>query len=98
MRFRACSQTALRSPGELPSWPALPGELPNWAALPDAPGVVPAGHRRERRCPRFHRLLLRPRHHPAVDHLDLRVRTGELYGLLGPNGAGKTTMLKDGGR
>ena len=30
----------------------------------------------------------------AVDHLDLRVRTGELYGFLGPNGAGKSTTLR----
>ena len=28
---------------------------------------------------------------PAVDHLDLAVRAGEVFGLLGPNGAGKTT-------
>src|SRR5262249_24417337 len=31
---------------------------------------------------------------PAVDHLDLDVRAGELYALLGPNGAGKTTTLR----
>jgi ABC-2 type transport system ATP-binding protein len=31
---------------------------------------------------------------PAVDHLDLAVRAGELYALLGPNGAGKTTTLR----
>lgn len=31
---------------------------------------------------------------PAVDHLDLQVRRGELYALLGPNGAGKTTTLR----
>jgi ABC-2 type transport system ATP-binding protein len=30
----------------------------------------------------------------AVDHLDLRVRAGELYGFLGPNGAGKSTTLR----
>ena len=30
----------------------------------------------------------------AVDHLDLRVREGELYGFLGPNGAGKSTTLR----
>ncbi|MEO6858152.1 MAG: ATP-binding cassette domain-containing protein [Solirubrobacteraceae bacterium] len=27
----------------------------------------------------------------AVDHLDLTVQAGEIFGLLGPNGAGKTT-------
>jgi ABC-2 type transport system ATP-binding protein len=32
--------------------------------------------------------------HPAVDGLDLRIRTGEFYTLLGPNGAGKTTTLR----
>ncbi|MBI4561164.1 MAG: ABC transporter ATP-binding protein [Candidatus Rokubacteria bacterium] len=30
----------------------------------------------------------------AVDHLNLRVRPGELYGFLGPNGAGKSTTLR----
>src|SRR5688500_13481792 len=30
----------------------------------------------------------------AVDHLDLRVRRGEVYGFLGPNGAGKATTLR----
>lgn len=30
----------------------------------------------------------------AVSNLDLRVRTGEVYGFLGPNGAGKTTTLR----
>ena len=30
----------------------------------------------------------------AVDHLNLHVRTGELYGFLGPNGAGKSTTLR----
>ncbi len=31
---------------------------------------------------------------PAVDGLDLTVRSGEFYALLGPNGAGKTTTLR----
>jgi ABC-2 type transport system ATP-binding protein len=30
----------------------------------------------------------------AVDHVDLNVRTGDVYGFLGPNGAGKTTTLR----
>ena len=29
----------------------------------------------------------------AVDHLDLRIGRGEIFGLLGPNGAGKTTTI-----
>ena len=29
----------------------------------------------------------------AVDHLNLRIETGEFFGLLGPNGAGKTTTI-----
>ncbi|WP_252511329.1 ABC transporter ATP-binding protein [Phreatobacter aquaticus] len=31
---------------------------------------------------------------PAVDGLNLTVRSGEFYALLGPNGAGKTTTLR----
>ncbi|PYL66600.1 MAG: multidrug ABC transporter ATP-binding protein [Verrucomicrobia bacterium] len=30
----------------------------------------------------------------AVDHVDLTVRTGEIFGFLGPNGSGKTTFLR----
>jgi ABC-2 type transport system ATP-binding protein len=30
----------------------------------------------------------------AVDHLNLEIKKGELFGLLGPNGAGKTTLVK----
>lgn len=29
----------------------------------------------------------------AVDHLNLRLEQGEIFGLLGPNGAGKTTTI-----
>ncbi|MDD2959373.1 MAG: ABC transporter ATP-binding protein [Lachnospiraceae bacterium] len=29
----------------------------------------------------------------AVDHLNLRIETGEFFGLLGPNGAGKSTTI-----
>jgi ABC-2 type transport system ATP-binding protein len=30
----------------------------------------------------------------AVDHVNMDVRTGGVFGLLGPNGAGKTTIIK----
>src|SRR5262245_7425128 len=30
----------------------------------------------------------------AVDHLDLELKRGELFGLLGPNGAGKSSTLR----
>ncbi len=30
----------------------------------------------------------------AVDHLDLEIRPGEVFGLLGPNGSGKSTTIK----
>jgi ABC-2 type transport system ATP-binding protein len=31
---------------------------------------------------------------PAVDHLELEVSQGEIFGFLGPNGAGKTTTIR----
>ena len=30
----------------------------------------------------------------AVDHVDLTIKVGEIFGLLGPNGSGKSTTLK----
>jgi len=30
----------------------------------------------------------------AVDHVDMVIREGEIYGFLGPNGAGKTTTIR----
>ena len=30
----------------------------------------------------------------AVDHLDLEIKQGEVFGFLGPNGAGKTTTIR----
>jgi ABC-2 type transport system ATP-binding protein len=32
--------------------------------------------------------------HTAVDHVDLTIAPGEMFGLLGPNGAGKTTTIR----
>jgi ABC-2 type transport system ATP-binding protein len=31
---------------------------------------------------------------PAVDHLNLQIEPGQVYGFLGPNGAGKTTTIR----
>lgn len=46
--------------------------------------------------PRMTGLLRLGRQPPitAVDHVDLQVEAGELFGLIGPNGAGKTTLVK----
>ncbi len=30
----------------------------------------------------------------AVDHLNLQVKKGSIFGFLGPNGAGKTTTIR----
>jgi ABC-2 type transport system ATP-binding protein len=30
----------------------------------------------------------------GMEHLDLRVERGEIFGYLGPNGAGKTTTIR----
>jgi ABC-2 type transport system ATP-binding protein len=39
-------------------------------------------------------LVKRYGHILAVDHVDLDVQPGDVYGFLGPNGAGKTTTLR----
>ena len=33
-------------------------------------------------------------HFTAINHLNLNIHKGEIYGLLGPNGAGKTTTIR----
>jgi ABC-2 type transport system ATP-binding protein len=50
-------------------------------------GGVPAPVRARGLVKRYKEVL-------AVDHVDLNVRTGDVYGFLGPNGAGKTTTLR----
>lgn len=42
----------------------------------------------------LHQLTKRFNQRTAVDHLDLTVQPGEIFGFVGPNGAGKTTTLR----
>ena len=30
----------------------------------------------------------------AVDHVDMHIKKGDIYGLIGKNGAGKTTIMR----
>jgi ABC-2 type transport system ATP-binding protein len=41
-----------------------------------------------------HGMTKRFGHHTVVDHVDLHVHAGEIFGFLGPNGSGKTTFLR----
>lgn len=41
----------------------------------------------ENLCKAYHQEL-------AVDHVNLNIPKGEIYGLVGPNGAGKTTIMR----
>ena len=41
-----------------------------------------------------HQIVKRFGDFTAVDHVDLEIRPGELFGVLGPNGAGKTTLVR----
>ncbi len=77
-----------RPPDALPPQ-AAPIPLPADAApdpLPADPAPSPAVA-----C---HGLTHRFGDHVAVDHVDLSVAPGEVFGLLGPNGAGKTTTIR----
>ncbi|WP_026478146.1 ABC transporter ATP-binding protein [Alkaliphilus transvaalensis] len=38
-------------------------------------------------------LVKRYENNIAVDHINLSIKEGDIYGLLGPNGAGKTTLI-----
>ncbi|NMF59900.1 ABC transporter ATP-binding protein [Pseudanabaena yagii] len=43
---------------------------------------------------RTHRLTKQFDNHIAVNHINLQIDRGEVYGLIGPNGAGKTTLIR----
>ena len=34
------------------------------------------------------------KHYKALDHLDMHVPKGAIYGFVGKNGAGKTTLIR----
>jgi len=89
----------------LPQW-AAPGR-PAHASVPTAPAApatarpVPAqapgrprSHRTDDLVVTTDGLTKTYGDFHAVDHLDLRVPRGGIYGFLGPNGAGKSTTMK----
>ena len=41
-----------------------------------------------------HDLTKEYRHTVALDHIDLQIEKGKIYGFIGQNGAGKTTFLR----
>ncbi len=43
---------------------------------------------------RFHEVTKRYGKEKALDHINLELQPGKIYGLLGPNGSGKSTTLK----
>lgn len=40
-----------------------------------------------------HSLTKKYRHTVALDHIDLQIEKGKIYGFIGQNGAGKTTAI-----
>lgn len=56
--------------------------------------MTPATDRDEDAAIAIDRLCVRYGDFTAVDHLELNIRRGELFGLLGPNGAGKSTTIR----
>jgi len=101
-------ETQAPGPGAMPGWgsphdpplvttpsgaPAIPAGLVVEAVTPAAPYLAaapdgPAAIRIEGLTKRYAGGLL------ALDHLDMVVPEGSVFGLLGPNGAGKTTCLR----
>src|SRR5665811_2092687 len=66
------------------------------SVLPEASSVAPGASSMDDAAPpvRARGLVKRYDDVLAVDHIDLNVRAGDVYGFLGPNGAGKTTTLR----
>ena len=67
--------------------PAVAGPPPGTQQETDGRDAAPQPVRARGLVKRYKEVL-------AVDHVDLNVRTGDVYGFLGPNGAGKTTTLR----
>jgi len=77
----------------IPAIPAIPAGIKAEAPAPVAPLVAaapdgPAAIRVEGLTKRYAGGVV------ALDHLDMVVPEGSVFGLLGPNGAGKTTCLR----
>ncbi len=64
--------------------PALPAEALDWSPKKGTDEVVILARELSKEFNGFR----------AVDHVNLSVKRGEIYGLLGPNGAGKTTLIR----
>ena len=68
------------------------------SGAPSASGPMPAGGTSDRpaAAPAIRAVGLTKRFGQlvAVDHLDLTVNRGEVYGFLGPNGSGKSTTIR----
>ena len=73
---------------------ALPARSAPSPPAPSRPS--PRACSSDRRAPpvRARGLVKRYKEVLAVDHIDLNVQLGDVYGFLGPNGAGKTTTLR----
>src|SRR5262245_8850203 len=59
-------------------------------ALSVAPSLAAA----QQAALRIEDLVVRYGNFTAVDHLNLNLKPGELFGLLGPNGAGKSSTIR----
>ena len=91
-----------------PQWPApgrpAPASAPTVPAASTASPTARPAPAQAPGCPRSHRtddlvvttdgLTKTYGDFHAVDHVDLRVPRGGIYGFLGPNGAGKSTTMK----